>query len=79
MAGEPLGGSALRRHPTSSMSTAPSPNAFVHAATGSIGLRYSHEGKDVENTTRHSDQWLVRRSPAVNRPLRDARHLKDNQ
>ena len=78
MAGEPLGGSALRRHPTSSMSTAPSANASVHAATGSIGLRYSHEGKRVENTTTHTDQRL-RPSPAANRPLCDARHLKDDQ
>ena len=79
MAGEPLGGSALRRHPTSSMSTAPSANASVHAATGSIGLRYSHEGKYVENTTTHTDQRQVRPSPAANRPLCHARHLKDNQ
>jgi hypothetical protein len=44
MAGEPLGGLALRRHPTSSMSMALSPNVFVHAAIAFVGLCYSHEG-----------------------------------
>jgi hypothetical protein len=60
------------------MSTAPSPNVFVHAATGSIDLRYSYEGNYVEDTTQTDQRW-VRHSPTTDRPLCDTRHMKDNQ
>jgi hypothetical protein len=60
------------------MSTAPSPNVFVNAATGSIHLRYSYEGSYVEDTTQTDQRW-VRRSPTANRPLCDTRHMKDSQ